>query len=889
MKKIFLSLFVVLGVIWLAACNGPETKKEILVEFEGAESITITTEGVYKLPEITLSDGKTVIGWALSANATTALFKNEIRYSDISDFASNGKLKLYPVIESSIELTMKGVNTAVTVLSNITKNTATLPLVNQTDRQVFVGWSLTENADEAQIAKDEVINFETVSKIANSNKVTLYPVVITYDIMICVHASHSNGNIYVSEEQRAELEAILKEQFSDAKILVDYIDSVSATNFAVQAVQKDYDIVLTSKSARNSTNGESGDIATAAISAGKAIYAEADANETVLTCIDLNQSRQVCRILGSEEAKPYQEQVYTLLTTPVDKVIEITFVNGDKSEVVLAHRVVDGKINAQAYEPSTASGIMESDGRAFDGWTTILGGTEVEFANASYANVSKIAINGKVTLYPVFKKAPDAYILVWGLNGSNEYVSREQYEQMITLFEAYLTANNISTEGKDIQIIYFEGKTNAFQSELTKPYVLAAVGASSLSNDTYAQYWTINREMYAKVENVKCTNASRYCALREDAENNEFAVAFFNALCSADVTVKFTDGEKTSEEYKVNSVAKNIIDLPVEFAPIAGMILAGYALSADGEIVITGNVTYDTVADYAVNGVVTLYPQYQVDSNYDLTIAILRGTATKEYITLEEIEAIKAAFIAYANKNGFENINVEYIINDGATGADFISALPATVDVYVGASNLTSQDGFPGMYDGQSWTKIIKLVANTSRYCGVVATCSDGQLELAKLFVEMLTKPEQSTVDPTLTSVTVAYHATGSKETTKYVTPEMLAKIQQDVAAALTKAGYNVAEYEITWVAYNGNVANASAAITASAADVCIAHTQVFNASKTETPFVCAESAPAVQFSNSTEGDPLYCASNLKVGVSEAAKENAIAMIIYNVIAGYAA
>ncbi len=888
MKKIFLSLFVLIGVFCLAACNNSGSKKEIIVEFEGAESITVTTEGVYKLPEITLSDGKTVIGWALNADATEALFKNEIRYSDISDFASGGKLKLYPVIESSIELTMMGVTKTVTVLSSISKNTATLPLVNLTNRQAFVGWSTTENAEEPQIAKDEVISFETVSKIAKSNKVTLYPVVVTYDIMICVHASHSNGNIYVSEEQRAALKTILEENFSDAKILIDYVDSVSATNFAVQAVQKDYDIVLASKSARNSTNGDLGDIATAAISAGKTIYAEADADTTVLACIDLNQSRQVCRILGSDEAKPYQEQVYTLLTTPLDEIIEITFVQGDKSEVVLAHRVVDGKINAQAYEPSKASGIMDSEGRTFDGWTTIKDGTEVEFANASYANVSKVAVDGKVTLYPVFKKAPDAYILVWGINGSNEYVSREQYEQMITLFNAYLEANNISRDGKDIQIVYFEGKTNEFQAELTKSYVLAAVGASAIANDTYAAYWTINRDMYAKVENVKCTNASRYCALREGAENNQFAVAFFMAICNAEITVKFSNGETTSEEYKASSITKNIINLPDEFAPTKGMILAGYSTTLNGEIVITGNVTYDTIVSLAVNGEITLYPQYQIDSNYDLTVAILRGTATKEFITLEEVEAIKAAFIAYASKHGYENINIEYIINDGAAGEDFIAALPNTVDVYIGASNLTSQNGFPGMYSDQSWTKIIRLIANTSRYCGVVATCSDEQAELAKLFVEMLTKPEQQTTDPTLTTVNVAYHATGAKETTKYFTPEMLAKVQEDVIAALTKAGYKEGEYTINWVAYNGNVAKASAAITEAKADVCIAHTQVFNSSKTDTPFVCAESAPATQFTNSTEGDTFYCASNLKVGVAETAKENAIAMIIYNVIVGYA-
>lgn len=891
MKKVFLCLFAMLAILCLAACNGKgggASKADITVEFEGASSIVVSAEGVYNLPELELEAGKTVLGWALKANANKALFKDDITYSDIADFAANGKLKLYPVIESKIQLTMKGITDVVTQLSNMSLNNATLPLVAQNDRQKFLGWAATEGAKEPQIAAGAQINYETVEKLAVNAKVTLYPVVETYDIMICVHGSHSNGNIYITTEQRAELRAVLEEAFPEQKILIDYVDGVSAANFAVDAVKKDYDIVLTSKTARNATNGDPGDIATAAIAVGKTIYAEADSNDTTLSCIDLRQSRQVCKVLGSEEPKAYQAAVYTFLTTPVDKIIEITFINGDKKEVVEAHRVVDGKINNVAYEPSQASGIMNSLSQVFDGWTLEENGTTVDFANASYAKMLDKAENGKITLYPVFKKAPDAYILVWGLNGENEYVSESQYNKMVELFDAYLKANSISKDGKDVQIVYFQGKTADFQSELTKTYVLAAVGASALSNDTYAAYWTINKAYYSKVVNVSCTNASRYCALRDGAEANEFALAFFNTLCSDDITVKFSNGTTTSDEFTANSLTKNVIELPEAYAAPAGKVLSGFATTAGGEVVITGNVTYSTVAEFAVEGQVTLYPIYENDSSYDLTVAILRGTGTSEYITVAEVEAIKEAFVTYAAGKGVENVNVEYIVNDGAKGADFIKALPATTDVYIGASNLTSQAGFPGMYETEAWTNIIRMMANTSRYVGVVATCDASQADLAKMFVAMLTEPEAAPPAGEATQCTVAYHAYGSKQSTIYVSDAMLAKIQEDVTAALVAAGYKAEDYEITWVSYNGTVANASAAITTAGADVCLAHTQVFSASKTETPFVCASSGPAVQFSNSTAEDTFFCGSALKVGVADGSETNPIAMIIYNIVKAYA-
>lgn len=889
MKKVFLFLFAMLAILCLVSCGSDSGKKaDITVEFEGASSITVSAEGVYSLPDLDLEAGQTVLGWALKANANKALFKDDITYSDISDFASNGKLKLYPVIESKIEITMKGITDVKTDLSNMSLNAATLPLVAQSERQKFLGWASTEGAVEPQIASGVQITYETVEKLAVNAKVTLYPVVETYDILICVHGSHSNGNVYVSTEQRVSLKAELEKAFPEQKILIDYVDGVSATNFAIEAVKKDYDILLTSKTARNAKNGDPGDIATAAINAGKTLYAEADSDETTLACIDLNQSRQVCRVLGSEEVKTYQDAVYAFLTTPVDKIVEITFIQGEKRDVVEAHRVDGGKINTASYTPSKESGVMENGARAFDGWTTVENGTEVEIANASYANVYKLAVDGKITLYPVFKEAPDAYIIVWGINGANEYVSEEQYNTIVSLYDQYLKANSISKEGKNVEIVYFSGKTADFQSELTKSYVDAAVGAKALSNETYAAYWTINNSYFAEVVNVACTNASRYCALRNGSEANEYVVAFFNALCNDDITVKFANGSTTSEGFTTNSLTNNVIELPLAFAPAAGKVLSGYATVANGEVVLTGNVTYATVAEYAVNGQVTLYPIYENDSSYDLTVAILRGTASKEYITSAEVEAIEDAFIEYAKEKGIENVNVEYIVNDGATGADFIAGLPATVDVYVGASNLTSQTGFPGMYGTETWTNIIRLIENASRYCGVVSTCDASQADLAKMFVAMLTEPEEAPTPVESTKVTVAYHSYGANASTTYFTDAMLAIVQADVAKALSDAGYKESDYEITWVLYSGKVAAASAAITTAGADVCIAHTQVFSASNTDTPFECASSAPAVQFTTKTEGETFYCASNLKVGVAVDSATNAIAMIIYNVVKGYA-
>lgn len=741
MKKIILGFFVFLATLLFVGCTvevEPQTK-EITIDFEGAESITLKEGESAKCPSASLGAGQSLLGWALKANATKALVTENITYTQMNDYVSDKRVKLYPVIENKIAVTLKGLTEEKTEVSDIQANIAKYPMIVQSERQKFIGWALEEGAD-AVISIDTVLNYENLKSYAKDAKLTLYPAIITYDLMIAVHASHSNGNVYVSEDQKVELKAQLEKYFEDDNIviLVDFIDAVNATGFATEAVKKDYDILLTSKTARNA--GETlGDIANAAALAGKGYYGEADSAETVVSAIELNQSRQVVRMLGSEETKEYQEAAYTFFTTPIDYVVEITFKNGTKEEKVEAHRVVDGVVSQVAYVPTEESGIMTGTAmQVFDGWTTVENGTEVEFANASYANVANVAVGGKVTLYPVFTSAPDVYIVVWGVNGSNEYVSKDQFETIKTTYQEYLTKHHIDITGKKIEIAYFEGNTNAFKAELTKAYVSAAVGASALSNDDYAQYWTIATGYFASVLNVKCTNTSRYCAIREGYEENELVVAFLKALCEKEITVKFSDGKVTTEGEKVNSVTKNAATLPETITTPVGYDLIGYALTKDAtEALITGSVNYDAVAKLAdENNSVTLYPVY---AKYDLVVYVWGGQSKTgtTYMTEEDTETLKNAFITSLGAKA-EGKKIMFNVVWGKT-ANYGALVGAEADVIISGGNLNTEAQCGALLD-ETYGKmeVINYLPSTgsTRYAGVCKKALDN--ELAKALIVYL-------------------------------------------------------------------------------------------------------------------------------------------------------
>jgi len=958
MKKGFLCFFLMLFAIALVGCESNKTTnkfEEATIVFEGAGSVTITnSEDSYEIPEYPLSAGQTFVGWGLTVDSTRPLVVDEVTYDDIEDYITDNTLHLYPIVEKYIDVTIHGVTDVTTRLSLSTQNQATLPLVFQSDRQKFLGWTTVQGGN-LLIDSSTVINYDVVQQLAQNAKVDLYPVIEEYDLMICVHGSHSNGNIYVSTEQRALIQAQIELYFAEnnINILVDYVDSVSAANFAKEAVKKDYDILLTSKSARNSASSD-GDIATAAISVGKTYYAEADAAETVLSCIEIEQSRQVCRMLGSENEKPYQEMAYEFFITPVDFIIEVTFTNGVESETIEVHRVVDGEISQVSYTPSNEA-ILLKDGFIFDGWTTLETGTETEFANASYKNLYKLAVDGKVTIYPTFVGVPDAYILVWGINGTNEYVSETQYNQMVELFNAYLAEHEISTEGKTITIEYYQGKTADFQSMLTKEYISAAVGASALNNATYANYWTIDSDFYAQVLNVKCTNVNRYCALRSNAADNVYAKAFYYALCEAELEVNFAYGDVVTDYYTVNSTTKNVVEFPESIVAPTGSFLLGYALSANAtETELTGNVTYASIADYVVEGKVTLYPIF---GSYDLIVYIWCGQSKTgtTYVTEEEVEALKAMFTSLIG----DDKRVVFYPVWGKTN-DYGAQVGADADVVISGPNLNSSAQCGAILNAE-YSKIdvinVSFESESQRYLGLtdkglendlaillvkylcedyVEVSFDGNefQKVYKVFTENLDVPEikveegyeltgwatvedatqaeftndtltyatlvskavdkkitlyavvtLKTDEPTVVEVIVAYHSYGAKATTVYFSDEMLQALQDAVATKLEEAGYDVEAYHITWNAYSGKVEEASASIDADGADVCIAHTQVYDSSKTSTPFVCASTYPATQFTQKTDDTKLfYCSSTLKVGVGAGSVNNEIAIIIYNTL-----
>lgn len=810
---IALSLLLALSVICLVACDKADG---IEVTFYGyGEAQTVSKDGTVTPPQVSLGVGQTLLGWATTANAIKAKVSgSSLTYEQLSDLATDGKLTLYPVIETKVELTLKGVEDKTTNLSDLTLNSAELPLVRETSRQQFLGWALSEGATKADvvIGANATINYDTVKDLADEAKLTLYPVVESYDLMIVVHASHSNGNVYVSDAQFATLQSELSvalDAYKAANNITDTVnvywkrvDAVSAANFALEAVKKDYDITLSSKTI-------DADLLTANnvdTTANPDATCLADGYPmTALTCISLNQSRQVSLLKGHDniDLYPYGDFAYNFFTTMLDSVIEVTFYGDDT--VYEVHRATGNEVTPDE------SKVQIPSGKELLGWAFSADATEVEIGAVTYAAVESKAVDGKITLYPVFGSY-DLYVLIWGNNSSAAapYVTEAEFNTIKDGFYAYIDANGIDITGKNIVFDYFECKgTEPFQLMLSRSYVHVAVGAAALSNDTYAQYWTYDSNYYAKVTNVTLANTARYVALRGGAaEAHPLAVEFFKYMCESklEVTVKSNKDGVADVVTVLSSLSDTVANVP-ELDESQGAFLGWTTVQGGAEVQVGSQITYAMVAAYAVDGKVTLYPVF---GSYDLYVLIWGlNPGNDPYVTEDEFAMIKSGFYAYLEAKEIDvagkNIVIEYF--EGKT-ADFQSMLTRSyIDVAMGASALSNSTyANYWTYDSNYYAKVSNVtLANTSRYVAL----RDGAAEARPLSVELFKYlcVDETVVepDPDLETYDLSVLIWGQNGKNSYVTTEEFDMIESGFYAYLQEKGIDVSGKKINFVFFEGN------------------------------------------------------------------------------------
>ena len=170
-----------------------------------------------------------------------------------------------------------------------------------------------------------------------------------------------------------------------------------------------------------------------------------------------------------------------------------------------------------------------------------------------------------------------------------------------------------------------------------------------------------------------------------------------------------------------------VITLPTITVP-EGYHFLGYALTADGEVVLTKNIgdeiTYNDIKNLVTGATLDLYPIFEKDAVAEADLVVYVQTNN---ITDEEVELLTQRFNATLTKG--EKVEITGI---NADAAGFTEALDATVDVVIGGNNPLKN------YQTHASGPLVNAgtghFANTSRKVLIRNTVSEGHLALAQDF-----------------------------------------------------------------------------------------------------------------------------------------------------------
>ena len=699
-KTLIVILLATLLCLSLVACEQPIVYQ---VTFGSGQAQSVEKDGSITAPDYTTTDPlQAFLGWATEDGKTSAsdvLFAKgaTISYEKLGEYAVEDQVKFYPVISTkkSIALTIKGTTDKTATLIEGDSTSVQAPEVAVGAKQEFLGWANAQSATTAQIAKDGIINYDSAQALATDGSLTLYPVYKTYDLVVGV------VNVKFSLED-AEGEIIhdvhyyvglVKADFSALYPEVDvlyrvYEGDVNECGAAITA-DGDVDVVL---AGNNIDDPEKGNVA---------ILAKAKLAEKY----NPDKSRRGALIVNSKQAL----DMYAMVTGSENKDIAITL--GENTTTV----------NKAFGNTVDVSGITDPSGRVLLGFAREENASAPEIVGSKlgYAEVEEFAVDGAITLYPVWGEF-DLIVAFWAQNGTTPYVTQDEADKIEADFRAFLAEKGITDAVMRFDLV--SGKKAEYSANIASD-VLVVLSGSNIDTQTTAtgKHKCINitttSQRYAGVFTERVTSAQQ-----------SFVDLFIEFVAEDTVEVTLGTAKTTVSALKGNEVDISTIEVPT------GKRIAGFATTEGAtEAEIVGTViNYKAVSSLATDGKVTLYPVFEDDVKIDLVFDVL---IYEGKITVEQAEQLVADFKAYLVASGDTteyNIVVRTDFADGK-GADFLARVAAAgdVDVVLGAGNLKTQTGNEILVkEGDGAYGALVVGSASSRHVGMIVGCEHSELAI---------------------------------------------------------------------------------------------------------------------------------------------------------------
>jgi len=667
-KTLIVILLATLLCLSLVACEQPIVYQ---VTFGNGQAQSVEKDGSITAPDYTTTDPlQSFLGWATEEGKTSAsdvLFAKgaTISYEKLGEYAVEDQVKFYPVISTkkSIALTIKGTTDKTATLIEGDSTSVQAPEVAVGAKQEFLGWANAQSATTAQIAKDGIINYESAQALATDGSLTLYPVYKTYDLVVGVvnikfKLEDGEGEIihdvyYYVDLVKADFLAL----YPDAEVLYRIYEGNATECGAQITADGDVDVVLAGNNIDKSVDDGGGAVTIVC-------------KNHLATKYNPDGSRRGALITLNDLAI----DMYAMVTGSENVSIDVT-ING-----------VAKLLNKAMGNTYDVSGITDPSGRVLLGFAREATATTPEIVGSKlgYAEVEELAVDGAITLYPVWGEF-DLIVAVWGQNGaSNNYVSVEQLAEIEAGFRAFLAEKGITDAVMRFDRV--EGKTAEYPENIATD-VLVILSGKNVESQTGAtgKYEciniTVNNTRYAGVFTERVTSAQQ-----------SFVDLFIEFVAEDTVEVTLGTAKTTVSALKGNEVDVSAIEIP------AGKKLAGFATTEGAtEAQIAGTVIdYKAVIDLATDGAITLYPVFEDASiKYDLVVAVWGQNGSNEYASQAQIDKIEADFVAFLETKGITNVVVRFDLVSGSSKESnatyYPTQVPTDAMIILGGKNVLTQ------------------------------------------------------------------------------------------------------------------------------------------------------------------------------------------------------
>lgn len=436
----------------------------------------------------------------------------------------------------------------------------------------------------------------------------------------------------------------------------------------------------------------------------------------------------------------------------------VKFENG--GERVATESVKEGESLTAAQIPTVAA----PEGYLFEGWSLT--------ANGEIVDLTTYVVTEDVTFYAVFKEAQDTglsvddvkeegktYYLVlgwWEVNDPDDptKVTSHLTKTTVRLFYQnvinYLKAKGATDENiANIQFRNYATATVAQMGEKinTDGDVDIVIGVGNNINST-AGCTLYNSSNDYKFQTPMGDGTARYVACLSSAselgvETYEWlrdttagVASFVRELTATEIqeslkpvdlafTVK-VHGDEVKET--VLHTKSDVVDMPAITVP-EGKIFKGFALTADGEVVLEvakdATLKYDNLVSLVAEGVksIDLYPIFE-DAPVVLDDLVVYVQVNGSNLTLPEAKLLEARF-----NTTLTTEKVKFNVIDG-NASTFKGAIGDDSDVIIGGNNPV--DSLGKHAEGPTANAGGKHFANASRKVIISDKCQAGHLELAK-------------------------------------------------------------------------------------------------------------------------------------------------------------